>query len=107
MHTCPQAPQLSGSLSTGKPLSTTPSQSLSMPSQSSTPASPGVQLAADPPAHEGTERWHAPTPQVTVPASSSICPLQLSSLPLHDSACGVGASHATTLLTRSHCLMPP
>src|SRR2546428_9763384 len=68
-----------------KPLSTLPSQSSSIPLQTSVVGVPGVQVCGRPPAQLFTVLWQAPTPQVVAPRPSSMSASQSSSTPLHTS----------------------
>src|SRR5512133_2378657 len=59
-HTVPQPPQLSGSVCSSNPLSVMPSQSLSLPSQtSSVGPAPGTQISTEP-AHSVVPALHSP-----------------------------------------------
>src|SRR5207302_975656 len=72
-----------------RPSSTSPLQSLSMPSQTSAPGVPGVHCWGTPPTQLSTVRRQALTPQVVWPSPSSIFPLQSLSLPSQTSGLGI------------------
>ena len=76
------------------PSSTTPSQSLSLSSQISVVAVPGVHVCGCPLTQFDVERMHSPMPQVVSPRPSSTIVLQLSSWPLQSSGTGTVAEQA-------------